>query len=844
MCIVLHEIVHEIRQQAEQFLQQCEENSYEAFISALVQEAAGADKPLNLRLLSALQIKNLLKADDEGIRRMKLERWKNCSPQTQEHVRAGLLQALVTAQPEMAKSVASAIAALASIEVPAGGWPALLQTLFANVSSQEVPLSTKVASLETLGFTCESIEVEDVPKPIVDQILNTVVSGMAEEQDSRMKLAAVQALTNSIDFTQKNFEIDQERDAIMGAICTAAQCENVRVREAAFECLGNIANEFYRYLSPYMEKLFTLTSTAIAADAEEVKKMAIEFWSSVFEAELEEEHSLQIGANVVGALVPLLLTALTQQTDIDDDEEENDEWDVAAAGQICLQALADDVEIVLVDHVMPFVTANIQGNWRQKDAAIFAFGVLMGCSTEQLIPYVQASVPMLIDGLQDQKGKVRDTCAWTLGQILITQKDVLPIDQVNLMLQSLLRSVDDRNTMVSKQAINALLNYAESFSEEEEEEEPQSNGLSPYLQAVVTKLLTITENPGCKVRVEAYEAASVFIENSALDLVPFVLHVLNEAINRLEASFTSTHDVNDRATSQSLICGVINNCIRKLPAAAMISIVDRGMENLLKVLNSQGPSAQEEAFMAIGFISDKLGVDFHRYAAHVSPYLIQSLRNPDEHAVFTHTITAVSAMCKSCIKSMLPFTDDIMKELLVVLESPTADRSLKPNVIGVFCDMSMNMEGDFERYLEPVLKVLRVAQTIDSEDNDEETIEYIEQLRISIFEAYTGITHGLCEGGKITLLVPYIDGIFFFISKVVQIESVSDELLSAAIGLIGDLARHIGGHLFNYVTQPVILTAVREANSRGGTADDLGLRETANYTLGFIEMIRKQGGPT
>ena len=108
---------------------------------------------------------------------MKLERWRNCSPQTQEHVRAGLLQALATAASELAnKPIASAIAALASIEVPEGSWPALLQTLFANVSNEEVSLSTKVASLETLGFTCELIEVGDVPKDIVDQILNTVVS--------------------------------------------------------------------------------------------------------------------------------------------------------------------------------------------------------------------------------------------------------------------------------------------------------------------------------------------------------------------------------------------------------------------------------------------------------------------------------------------------------------------------------------------------------------------------------------------------------------------------------------------------------------------------------------------
>ena len=794
-----------------------------------------------------MQIKNLLKADDEGIKRKKLERWNTSSPQTQEHVRAGLLKALVTAQPEMAKSVASAIAALASIEVPRGGWPALLQTLFTNVSSEEVPVSTKVASLETLGFTCESIEVGDIPKPIVDQILNTVVSGMAVGQDNKMKLAAIQALINSIDFTQRNFALEQERDAIMDAVCVATQCEDVRVREAAYECLANIANEFYSYLRPYMERLFHFTSIAISGDEDSVKKMAMEFWTSIFETEIEldeEDYSLEIGAEVAAALVPLLLQALTQQTDIEDDEEENGEWDVAAAGQVCLQALADDIDAVLVEHVMPFITANIHGDWRQKDAAIFAYGILMGCATEhpKVKPYIQDSIQMLAVGLQDKKGKVRDTCAWTLGQLLVNQRAHLGETQINLILNSLLHSIDDRSSVVSRQAINALLNYAASFSDQEEDEEPQTNGLSSCFQVVVTKLLTITESPECKVRNDAYEAASVFIENSALDQVPFVLQVLNEAINRLETSFTAIHDNNDRATSQSLICGVMNGCFRKLPAAAINSVVDRGMQNILNILNYEGPSAQEEAFMAIGFICDKLGDAFDRYTVHVSPYLIRSLGNPDEHALFTPTITAVSAMCKSCIQSMLPFTDKIVEELLAVLLSPNADRSLKPNVIGVFCDMSMNMRGAFERYLESVLKVLQIEQLKDPENNDEETIEYIEQLRLSIFEAYTGITHGLNEGGKPELLLPYIDGIFAFISKVVEIEHVSDELLSSAVGLIGDLARYIGRPVFHYLSTPVIQKAVREATTRGGRENNLGLRDTANYTLGFMELIRKQGG--
>jgi hypothetical protein len=49
-------------------------------------------------------------------------------------------------------TAAQVIAAFGAIDIPASEWPSLLPTLFQNVSSPEVQLNAKVASLEVMSL--------------------------------------------------------------------------------------------------------------------------------------------------------------------------------------------------------------------------------------------------------------------------------------------------------------------------------------------------------------------------------------------------------------------------------------------------------------------------------------------------------------------------------------------------------------------------------------------------------------------------------------------------------------------------------------------------------------------
>jgi hypothetical protein len=86
-------------------------------------------------------------------------------------------------------------------------------------------------------------------------------------------------------------------------------------------------------------------------------------------------------------------------------------------------------------------------------------------------------------------------------------------------------------------------------------------------------------------------------------------------------------------------------------------------------------------------------------------------------------------------------------------------------VISLFADIAMAIEGDFDRYTSIVLGILKQAGEVNIEDVDEDLVDYINSLRVSILEAYTGIIQGLKEAKKQDSMVPALDSIVELLAR-------------------------------------------------------------------------------
>jgi importin subunit beta-1 len=125
-----------------------------------------------------------------------------------------------------------------------------------------------------------------------------------------------------------------------------------------------------------------------------------------------------------------------------EETDDDDDWNPCKAAGVCLMLLSNCAEDAIIQHVFPFVSANINhADWKHREAAVMAFGsMLEGPDVASIKPIAEQAVPFLLELLRDSNIAVRDTTAWTLGRIFEFVSQAVMTDE-------LLRAVG--NTLVN-----------------------------------------------------------------------------------------------------------------------------------------------------------------------------------------------------------------------------------------------------------------------------------------------------------------------------------------------------------------------------------------------------------
>lgn len=469
---------------------------------------------------------------------------------------------------------------------------------------------------------CHAMDPDSIEQTVVNQILCSIIDGMNSNRRNEIRLAAVIALNNSLDFTSSNFENKVESDAIMQAICEATQCTEVKVRERAFECFATVADLYYEKLGPYVETLYNLSNKAIASDEQTVGIHAIEFWNTVCDREQAIEEDMLDEPNTVylriidiasATLVPLLLQNMTKQVEDSDDDDEA--WNISMGAATCLESVAQLIRDKVIEMVIPFVTGHINSDdWRLKEAAIMAFGmILSGPSPERISPYVMQAMPILINCLKDPRTLVRDTSTWTIGKICELHKNAINNEILQPTVMALAGALEDPKTKVVSQACFAVHNLAEACGDESE---ANSNVLSHFMPLMLQKLFVVASREDGEednIRSSSYEAMNRMVVSSAQDMQPIVLQLFVEVLNRLDRSFEPQMNATERTNLQSCLCSLTGEIVKKLNLNDISPSADRMMELLFRVFNNKGATAHEDALITIGYIAEKMEKTFMRY---------------------------------------------------------------------------------------------------------------------------------------------------------------------------------------------------------------------------------------
>ncbi|MBA0750850.1 hypothetical protein Gogos_002233 [Gossypium gossypioides] len=851
-----------VRTEAEASLRQFQEQNMPVFLLSLSVELSNDDKPVESRRLAGIVLKNSLDAKDAIRKEQLVQQWMAIDISIKSQIKDSLLRTLGSSVPEARHTAAQVIAKIASIEIPRKQWPELIGSLLNNMTQKDKPAALKQATLEALGYVCEEISHQDLVQDEVNAVLTAVVQGMnLAEHGPEVRLAATKALYNALEFAQTNFENEMERNYIMKVVCDTAMSKEVEIRQAAFECLVAIASAYYEVLEPYMQTLFQLTSNAVKGDEETVALQAIEFWSSICdeEIELQEFESPESGDSgpphsgfiekALPSLVPLLLETLLKQEE--DQDQDDTIWNISMAGGTCLGLVSRTVGDAIVPLVMPFVESNIlKPDWRCREAATYAFGsILEGPTVEKLSPLVQAGLDFLLNAMKDGNNHVKDTTAWTLSRIFellhspASGFSIISPENLKRVVGVLLESIKDAPNVAEK-VCGAIYYLVQGY----EDAGPSASLWSPYLTDIISCLISTadrTDGGDSKLRSSAYETLNEVVrcsniaETSSIiaQLLPVIMNKLGQT---MDIQIVSSDDREKQGDLQASLCGVLQVIIQKLSSTdetktIILQAADQIMLLFLKVFGCRSSTVHEEAMLAIGALAYATGSQFEKYMPEFYKYLEMGLQNFEEYQVCGITVGVVGDICRALDDKVLPYCDGIMGLLLKDLASSELHRSVKPPIFSCFGDIALAIGEHFEKYVPYALPMMQGAAEICAkmETADEEMVDYGNQLRRSIFEAYSGILQGF-KTVKPDVMLPYAQHLLKFIELVSRDNQRDESVTKAAVAVMGDLADALGSNIKLLLKDCLFYDEFLCECLR---SDDEQLKETAGWTQGMIQRV-------
>ena len=195
----------------------------------------------------------------------------------------------------------------------------------------------------------------------------------------------------------------------------------------------------------------------------------------------------------------------------------------------------------------------------------------------------------------------------------------------------------------------------------------------------------------------------------------------------------------------------------------------------------------------------------------------------------------VGDICRALEAKIFPFCDGIMNHLLKDLSSSQLHRSVKPPIFSCFGDIALAIDGNFEKYLAYAMPMLQSAAEIAAQTSstDDEMVEYNNQLRNGVFEAYSEILQGF-KNAKPELKMPYVVHILQLIEAVFRDKERDDSVTKAAAGVIGDLADTLGNN-----AAPVFRnsTFYNEFLGECMASEDNQVKETTSWAPATIQLV-------
>ena len=282
------------------------------------------------------------------------------------------------------------------------------------------------------------------------------------------------------------------------------------------QILVEIARLYYDHFDTFIEPLSKFTFEMAQTGSDQVAAQAIEFWSTICEAERERQLVGRGNERVSRLLEPLLELLLECIQRINFEEEEDDEvWGASASSVCCLRVLAQYAGNKVIERVISFASTQLTSDeWKRKHVALVALGAILdGPDRRKLAQLFQEVVNFALVPCYDNVSvRVRETSAWVFSQIAEFLPEVLVGGDFAQLLQKFCIGLKDTPAIANYNCA-IISELAKSIAPTKGE---TTNALSPYLAELFMPLIQCASRPdACETNVNLSMSAFSALANLA-----------------------------------------------------------------------------------------------------------------------------------------------------------------------------------------------------------------------------------------------------------------------------------------------------------------------------------------
>lgn len=236
-------------------------------------------------------------------------------------------------------AAASAVSAIAKIELPIGLWDDLFVNLESVIMNASLDPGARIACIETVRYICEDLPaMNDALSSTILQLLLNVLSA---EQPAEIWAEAVHALESALSFAETFLQDSSQLLRLMQALLKACCASELEVQCQGFDCLNIVFEDYYAKIGPFFEEFYKACEAALCSDVSELSVRGALTLYTLLDVELELEQmgepTLQLGKQYGEKLARSLCSVMVKQ----DEDDAGETMTPPAAAATCLRALAE-----------------------------------------------------------------------------------------------------------------------------------------------------------------------------------------------------------------------------------------------------------------------------------------------------------------------------------------------------------------------------------------------------------------------------------------------------------------------------------------------------------------------